>query len=434
MQRPGRQLGQASTEFVGVVAAGVIVVLLVIAAAPGLGDTVVSGLRSAVCRVVGQGCEAGGTQNAGALPDLRFCVTDASDRKINASVTAFFIKFGGGVEGLKEQRANGDVAVTLKANGEAGLEFKTPGGSADVPGGQVGTPLSAKVSATGTGALGRRWVFHSDKEAQDFIDHVVDKAKAKADLIPDFFQSADDYNLPDEESTIKEGGFRLNASAAANGGGAYANVRGNVAAVQGGRYFSDGSRQIYFKTSGGLSGDAGVLFGGGVAGGVDASRTMGITYDKTGRPVKLMLLGTDQATGGLDLTGKGSDIATTLGSIEKATLNGNATSGGKVEFQAEVDLTQGDNAAIAKAFTDGVDPRTGQPVDSQQAAQDLYSAIDSTGKFNVRRYSVDSSKYSLDASAGIFGFSGSYESTDSKLEQAFYKQRGGGMVPWKQCR
>ena len=100
---------------------------------------------------------------------------------------------------------------------------------------------------------------------------MVDKVVAEADLIPDFLQSADDYDPPQQDSDTIYGG--VNVSGSVSGGGASAG--GGVEAGVGAQYYANGDKTYFFRakanaTSAGYEG-----FGGSG----DGTITIGVTYD-----------------------------------------------------------------------------------------------------------------------------------------------------------
>src|SRR4051812_38390558 len=213
------QRGQTTTEYLGALL--VVAVLIAALALTDVGDRLEWHMRILVCRIAG-GHDCANTAGNPDAPALAKCVLRASDRSFQASVKVLVFKLEGGIAGTKRVSADGTTYVTLKANAGAGLEFSTPGveaGDADV---QASSP-KGEFAITGKGEFARTWKFTSEGDADDFIDHMVDKVKARADLVPNFLQGADDYDPPDEDSNTVYGGIGVTASGSAGGGGAYAN-------------------------------------------------------------------------------------------------------------------------------------------------------------------------------------------------------------------
>src|SRR3954471_17661651 len=235
--------GQAATEYLGALL--VVAVIVTALAFTSIGDRIEWHMQILVCRIAG-GTDCSKTAGNPDAPTLAKCVVPSSDKSLEASLKVLVFKLEGGIAGTKRVSADGTSYVTLKANAGAGLEFSTPGveaGDADV---QASSP-KGEFAITGKGEFARTWKFTSEGDADDFIDHMVDKVKARADLVPNFLQGADDYDPPDEDSNTVYGGLGVNASASAGGGGAYANVGGGVEAGFGVRYLANGDKTYFFK-------------------------------------------------------------------------------------------------------------------------------------------------------------------------------------------
>jgi hypothetical protein len=78
------------------------------------------------------------------------CVTNSSQRGLAGAVKIFFVEIGGGVQAIKEIRADGSVKITIKGNAEAGLEFGAPGAEVDA------CPPAASTAARGRSRPRRR--------------------------------------------------------------------------------------------------------------------------------------------------------------------------------------------------------------------------------------------------------------------------------------
>jgi hypothetical protein len=408
-----REHGQTSAEYLG----ALLLVSVVIAAVAltDAGSRIEYHARILVCKIGGgTNCEAmSGNPDA---PALTQCITRSSDKSIQGSVKVLVFKLEGGVEGVYRVAADGTTWVTLKANAGAGLEFSTPGVEAGTDEVQASSP-KGEFSVTGRGEFARTWKFGSEDDAHDFINHMVDKVVALADPIPNFLQGADDYDPPDQDSDTIYGG--VNVSGGASGGGASAS--GGVEAGLGAQFYANGDRTYFFRAKANVK--AGYeSFG---AGG-DGTITIGVTYDKNGNEKSMTVLGVGNVAGGLQLTGDG------LTGVLKA-ISGTAQAGRRVEFQSTLDLTKPENRRAARAFLDGRDPVTGEPVDLATATSRLYDRFDEDAPTNVRLYDLSQTEVGVDVDGSVLGFSAQYASHDANLTDAWFDPGPGGFQQWYDC-
>jgi hypothetical protein len=408
-----REHGQTSAEYLG----ALLLVSVVIAAVAltDAGSRIEYHARILVCKIGGgTNCEAmSGNPDA---PALTQCITRSSDKSIQGSVKVLVFKLEGGVEGVYRVAADGTTWVTLKANAGAGLEFSTPGVEAGTDEVQASSP-KGEFSVTGRGEFARTWKFGSEDDAHDFINHMVDKVVALADPIPNFLQGADDYDAPDQDSDTIYGG--VNVSGSVSGGGASAS--GGVEAGLGAQFYANGDKTYFFRAKANVK--AGYeSFG---AGG-DGTITIGVTYDKNGNEKSMTVLGVGNVAGGLQLTGDG------LTGVLKA-ISGTAQAGRRVEFQSTLDLTKPENRRAARAFLDGRDPVTGEPVDLATATSRLYERFDEDAPTNVRLYDLSQTDVGVDVDGSVLGFSAQYASHDANLTDAWFDPGPGGFQQWYDC-
>jgi hypothetical protein len=410
-----RQDGQSSAEYLG----ALLLVSVVIAAVAltDLGPRIEYHARILVCKI-GGGTDCEATSGNPDAPALTQCVTRSSDKSIQGSVKVLVFKLEGGVEGVYRVAADGTTWVTLKANAGAGLEFSTPGVEAGSDEMTASSP-KGEFSVTGRGEFARTWKFGSEDDAHDFIDHMVDKVVAEADPIPNFLQGADDYDPPDQDSDTIYGG--VSASGSVSGGGASAS--GGIEAGLGAQYYANGDKTFFFRAKGNVK--AGVE---GFGGGGDATITVGVTYDKDGHEKSMTVLGVGNVAGGIDIQGDGL-----TGVLKGIAAHGAAQTGKRVEFQSTLDLTDPENRRAARAFLDGRDPVTGEPVDLGTATSNLYDRFDEDAPTNVRVYDLDQTEVGVDVDGSVFGFSAQYASHDANLSDAWFDPGPGGFQHWYDC-
>jgi len=243
LKRLRSEAGQTAAEYLG----GLLIVCVVIAAVAltDLGPRIEYHARILVCKIGGgSDCEA--TAGNPDAPALTQCITRSSDKSIQGSVKVLVFKLEGGVEGVYRVAADGTTWVTLKANAGAGLEFSTPGVKAGD--GSVQRPRRrASSRSPARGEFGRTWKFGSEGDAHDFIDHMVDKVVAEADPIPDFFQHADDYDPPAQDSDTVYGGVNVSGSVSAGAGGAYASAGGGIEGGVGAQFWANGDKTYFVR-------------------------------------------------------------------------------------------------------------------------------------------------------------------------------------------
>jgi hypothetical protein len=140
----------------------------------------------------------------------------------------------------------------------------------------------------------------------------------------------------------------------------------------------------------------------------------------------MTVLGVGNVAGGLQLTGDG------LTGVMKA-ISGTAQAGKRVEFQSTLDLTKPENRRAARAFLDGRDPVTGEPVDLATATSRLYHRFDEDAATNVRLYDLSQTDVGVDVDGSVLGFSAQYASHDANLTDAWFDPGPGGFQQWYDC-
>ena len=409
-------------------------VLLLVAATIGvfaltdIGERIGYEARILVCKIAqGDNCDAmAGNPDA---PDPSKCVVSSSDKSIQAAVKVLVFKLEGGVTGVYRVSADGTTYVTLQANAGAGLEFSTPGVEAGSDEAAASSP-KGEFSVTGRGEFARTWKFDSTDDADEFIDNTVKKVIAVSDPIPNFLQDDDDYDLPEQDSDTVYGGINVTGSVSGGGGGAYAAAGGSIEAGVGAKYAENGDVTYFFKAKAGLNARAGTNFAGGFGANGDGEIVIGVTYDKNGKEKTMSVTGVGTVAGGIDLRGNTEDLS---GMLTKFSGAGNGQAGKRVEFQSELDLTDPANLNAARAFIDGVDPTTGEPVGLGEASLDLFDRFDTDAATNVRFYDVDKTELGFDIDGSVLGFSAKYNSTDADLSSAYFDPGPGGFQPWFDC-
>ncbi|HEX8102791.1 MAG TPA: hypothetical protein VF533_09275 [Solirubrobacteraceae bacterium] len=430
------QAGQTAAETMGVL----LVVAAIIGAivASDVDAKIVDGVRVALCRILGGSCTTEDAATADGQPRLSECVRSSSQRGISGAVKIAFVKFGAGVEGIKEVRADGTVKVTIKGNAKAGLEFGGPGVEAEGGGAEAGGG-STEVSITGKGEYGRGWVFPSEDAADDFIGDVTKKVTAIADPRPNlpFTDDDADIELPEHDETTYAGGVEVRAKGKLGGAG----LEGNLG-VGGGAIFNEdedspdyGDKTYFFEVDAGASADTGgALFA--IGGSGQGKTRIAITYDRDGKEKSMKVIGQFDATATDSLRAAidGKDLDGFLSRARTVKASGTGEAGARVIFTADLDLRDPENLAAAQAFIQGRDPRTGEPVSRIDSAGALYERFRDESRVNARFYSLSKDKVGGELDLGVFAVSGEYTSEDAQLVDAYYRSFGeGGFTRWDEC-
>lgn len=416
------ETGATASESMGVLLLVGLVVAAIVASP--VGYQIRDGISCAVTEILGGSCTQIGREPA---PDT--CIQAQGETSIEGHVKITVVELGAGAKATREERADGSVKMTLEANADAGLEFGTPSADVQVDGTEGGTG-QREVALTGEGRVSRSWTFEKGSApdnaaaADEFTQDVKDMIGAAVD-----WKIWDDGpDLPEHEETLVAGGLQVSGQMeTVNGTGLEGNLGGGIGAI-----FNDetGEKTIFFEVkAGGRVGSSASFFDFGGAG--DGTVRVGITYDVNGNEEEMIVQG--QADGaleaGVDLTG--GELETALGEVEQP-LAGSA--GGRVSLDAKLDLNDPQNLSAARAFLDGVDPRSGRAVSSVDSAAGLYERFRDDGDVSIQTYRVDGSETGLDVDGGpVGGFGFEYSERDADLLDAWYLE-DDGMRPWLGCR
>jgi len=431
--------GQTAVEYMGL--------LLLVAAIVGLllttpiGAPIRQEVEAAICRITGGDCEAGAgaQQRADGRPPLSECVRTSSQRGVNGAVKVIVFKLGGGVEAMREERADGSVKVTLKANAKAGLDFGGPEAEVEGGGAEAGSG-EREIEVTGAGEVAKAWTFRTPEEADAFQDDVSKKVKAHLSFAPNFPGTSDDEDieLPPAGETTIQGGVSVRGKAeAASGTG----IEGNLGASVGATFNDDrsspdfGDKTVYFEVagSGTATAQAGVFDLGGSAGG---KTRVGITYDRNGKEKAMTVNGQIDVTvtGELTRVADGADLKKLVANAQKASATGRDDAGGRLQVEAKLDLTVPENRDAARRLIDGRDPVTRAPVSRIDALGGLARRFESDATVNARAYALVKSQTGGELDLGVLGVEGNLTTEDTRLLDAYYRNlENGDFQRWEDC-
>ena len=428
LRRLRSQTGQTASEYMGMLLV-VAAVVAAISASP-LGGQLGNRMRELVCEIGGFDCSAA-TQLA-----LSQCVVADSDDKltINGSVNVRLVKvkLEGGVEYLRQKRADGTVAVTLKLPVSGGVG-----------------PALAKALGVGkldfTAKVGSvpqvTFLLPNDDAANTFARQIKDSAIAAAagPILSHFIGKSIHIDIPPVESVAYEVNAGVDLSYSIDAPGGYAkgslstlNTLGIKHNVTSGKPNS-GDTTVYYRYNGTAGLDGGLLLGEGFGGALSGDMTLAVTIGSNGKLKTLSLIGTGSYQGKVALKGKFTDLAGALHGIDALDINANAGEGQKAQFQIDLPLDNPDVQAAAAQFLQGVNPLTGSAASRVAAAGQLWDAIKQNAKVEVRTYDTSSSSAGVNIDAVVAGGGINFDQTGSDLTGALDYVPGVGFVPSPTC-
>jgi hypothetical protein len=415
-ERLRAQTGQTAAEYMGVLLLVAAITTAIIAG--GIQNQINDGIKAAVCKIAGLECEV-------EKPPLSECVVSESSDKVTLkgdfNVRFVNVKLEGGVEYVRQTRANGDVAITIK--------LPTSGG--------VGPKLSKALGMGGELDVG----INDAKAADKFEDQVTESAIAiAAGPIGAHLLGKDVHvDVPPVESVAYELTSGANASIGVDSPGGYANGSidlGNALGIKknltSGKPNS-GDITAYYRVEGKLAGEGGLLVGEGAGGGLSADQTLAVTFDSHGKPKGLTLTASGSYEGKLQLNGKFKDLQAALGAINGLDITASQGEGQKIQVQLDLPLDNPDVQNATLAFLRGINPVTGGPVDAAQAAADLKDAILQNATAQVRTYDTNSTTGGAEIDLGVGGGGVTVDSKDANLTGAMDYVPGQGFVPSQVC-
>lgn len=393
--------GQGTIEYLAVVlvVAAAMAAAIALVSATGLGEQVFHAFRRALCVVTGGACD-----NAVRLASGP-CVLSSQRRTDGDQLTVAVIQVGDRNVVLREDRSDGTTALTLVDGDSAGLDFGTGvgvrvrwGKSSLAVGGELRAAMIASSDA------GRTWIVRGEAQVADRLMQLR-VAAAFGEKFP----------LPDADVTFSERGTTLTLDLQAgnrqaislSAQDAYGERIDNVT----------GRRTVYVRD---VVGGRGKVSFGRVSASADGEgeERLGITYDRNGRPIDLMVLSTVDIEGAAGLPRSLARIAGYL----RIPLNGSK----HLEIEQHLDLTDPLNAEAAQAFLGTVgENRLGVRL----AAEALRDRLERRGTLSVRTYATDASAYQVGghaklAGVGVGGQTGSEEES-ARLVSAVARRPDG---------
>lgn len=403
--------GQATLEWTALVAvvAAVLALAGAVAGGPGIVNAVGGALQRALCLVGGGTCRP-------AEPEA--CVLSSSDSSLQAGMKLTFVKLGGRVGLLREERSDGTFLLTLVDDVEAGL---TAGAGvraevqlADLLHARVGGMSQAEVIAR----LGRRrsWTVSSEEQADALERRIVRSvaermvARPLLDAVSEL-TGVDLAELPEPDESSLGGELEASGSGRLDlGVRARAGLRATLGATRG----RDGTTRVTFALAGEASVDLQRALFGLHAEGL-ASVAVTVSFDRRGRATELRAAAVADGDGQAALP-QGTPRA----------VAGRAGGGGRVEATATLDLTVSDHAEAVERVLAALAPdRAG---DLPAAAGELARRLSSSGTLSAERRTMSRDAYGTELGVGLgpeAGLAVEASRVASQLEDAWWRPPGG---------
>ena len=383
----GQERGQASLEYVGLVAVVAIALAAMAVLVPRPAHRMLAIVEQALCTGLGRACEIGGEESLALAPcPVRRSTADAAVR-----ATVMSVMVGGGRSALVEERSDGTAALMLADRGQLGVEggigatFATDGPSRGA---------RAEASAGLEGGVGRGYEFADVEEALRFLEEHGGSGASLGGVsgcVLCDLAGIGSAGHPEPDFTYLEGGGVVRVGAEGGAGPVGAEGRALAAGAQGRRVdHHSGEVTTYYR----VRGDAAADLGGPLAwtGGVGVDSRLEYTAAADGTPLRLMVRSTRSATGrrGLALRGQGRG----------ALVRGAAAHGDLVEEVAILDLDERADREAALAFIESLDSVAGR-LELPARAQALGRRLHRAGESEVRRFSMAAAESELSADAAL---------------------------------
>lgn len=388
----GSQRGQATVDYVAIVAVLAIVFSAALASAaigaPGIVNAVAGQFRHALCLVGGGPC-----------PEWRSkpCAVATTREQRHFAVTVILLRYDNDKVVLREDMSDGTVRLTVSTTRGLGAEAGFGASArATVKGREVGASDEARIAGQLTYGSGKVYIARGKREADALmkaIEHGLEPSRASEDF--------------------HDGGARAIANGGVGGPRANATLKGVAGMVIGYRRdLVSGERTIALNAGRNGWGAINIALGGGPAGSTDATATFGLTLDRDHQPKELSVAVTGTLAAGAALP-----LAVTR--ALRAGGSSGALKGRRWEANARLDLRDPLVAAVWAQFRD--DPA------STAAIGALGAAIRDRAALDVRTYGTagTSGGGSAGLSAG-FRVGGEYEHTDDRAELLAASSRPSG--------
>jgi hypothetical protein len=369
--------GQAGVDYVAVLLLVVVVLGAagLVADGSGIPQSVDHQLMRALCVVRRGECEQ----------DRAPCAVATDRREDAASARILVFRVGGDKTIVREERSDGTIAITVAYGKQAGLELGE-GVHLAVSLGRGGIGLGGELtaSAVATSEHGFTWIVRDPAAADALVARLGISRHELARQV-----AAGRLRAPTQR--YDQGGFAVQGGVS-RGNGTLALSSDDVA---GSRVdASTGRRTVYVQRTveGALSLTGGP---GGLTGAHRTRERYAVTYDRSGRPVDLMVMTAGRYRASIDLPAR----------LQPASGLLSVPTGHARTFVEEthLDLTDPESLRAAAAFMERL--RHPEAVDSASVAvaDALRRRLDAAGVVHARTYDADERRYGIDGSVGIKG-------------------------------
>lgn len=432
----GRDEGAGVIEYIGVatVVALIVAALLVMP----LGATLSGAVKQAICKLTNGSC--------GYDRPVPKCTTATRDRTVGAAATVFFVKGGHDDKYVIIEYGDGTAEVRLADSYQLGVSG-TLGAKVDLA--AIAKELKAKGyaegSLSGTGGYQTIYTFPSHEAAEAWVDRnrgVLDHiANAVGGVTTDALDQGlnwikrktgwgnqDDARSPDAvvvdlgaQATVGGGyGMSTLAGVSADGKGV---VNGSLRINGDGTKQFTGSFDVEGNANGALAFVSGKL-------GITGKAQYVVSYDKSGKPTRLTVIGEYGGNGGIGTQKSGLPVSQT----GKASYGGKGDKGTKTSHSYTLNLENPANrAAFDQAFitagpvalprptqhyiTTGAVPLP-DPVELADQITPLIDRISADAVYVRSEYDTSSMGGTIGAAGEGFGLEGTYKGSDSTLTSA----------------
>ncbi|MEA2271765.1 MAG: hypothetical protein QOI98_473 [Solirubrobacteraceae bacterium] len=408
MRRITRESGQASLEYVAVVALVALVLAgaSLTAAGPALAGAVLDGVRRALCLVAGGGCSVAATP----------CVVASATTDERAGVDLALVRIGRHAGILRQERSDGTIAITEIEDIDGGPQVGL-GIHGHVELGRLKVALGGELQAALLAELGhgRTFIVHSREAADRLVSRLVHGSPETmlVDLPIRAVRGAlglGEGGIPKADEVYYEGGVK--GVLAAGVGALPASLDLAAAAAQTVGIRLDrrtGRRTLYLHVADHAAIPLSTILGS-VGESAEGTLMGGLTVDRHGRPVEFSLsVATRLAKGA---TSPLTTLIPSLGPLVE--------SGDRYELDARLDLTNAENALAVRGFLVAL-MGGGGPQGLVDTGRRLAERLRTDARLDARVYDVTSSVLGADGSIALgvrVGGDFSFERSAGRLVQA----------------
>ncbi len=305
------QRGQASAQYVGMLAFVVGLILILFLAGPGIGSSLVEKI---VCIISGGECGGDGPDVAGPedfTPDS--CEVSSRETVDRGSVKVAFVHLGGDYYFARNQKSDDTTELTFVDLGEIGAELGAGGQLEITSDGQTyGGKLKGDIGAKYGFSSGDTWQFDSPEEADEFEDWISREKNEDrmGQLSPAYGainwaveEISGEEDLPDPRTTFTQHEGSFEASGEATIGVGHLGAEGSASALIGSSHdrgddsdsdaddlFSD-----YYQVNFDLAGEGGILAAS-AGGGWTGQGVVKITRDASGEATSLEIVDSSEGS------------------------------------------------------------------------------------------------------------------------------------------